>query len=171
MLTKYKDIIKFAYNFHAFGPMYIWPYNSLLANALDEMNPDAHKIFNEIWDEAKFPESTQKGNALQTIGYQVNGELNDYILHEFNIPSVSPELANDDVFSGDFFLKYDLVVRGVLKDNQPWIYHTFKKLAGEVAIDPFSTASYVNNVGKYDLNFNIKNTGLQAWDMDHQGFI
>lgn len=71
------------------------------------------------------------GNAAQTINYLANGEANDYILKEFNIPSVAPELANDDVFSGSgFFLKYDVVVKGVLKDNYPWIQHTFLKLAG-----------------------------------------
>ena len=28
-LQKYNDTIKFVYNFHAFGPMYVWPYNGL----------------------------------------------------------------------------------------------------------------------------------------------
>ena len=122
--------------------MYIWPYNGLLKNALAEQNPDAQAIFNEIWDEAKFPDSTLHGNAITTVGYEADGEANDYIMHEFNIPSVSPELANDDVFSGDFIIKYDLVVRNILKDNYPWIYHTFKKMAGEAQFDPLNKATY-----------------------------
>lgn len=28
MLRKYNSTIKFAYNFHSYGPMYVWPYNS-----------------------------------------------------------------------------------------------------------------------------------------------
>ena len=53
----------------------------------------------------------------------------------FNIPSVSPELANDNFFSGSFFLPYNFVVREVLRDNMPWISHTFKKLGGEVKVE------------------------------------
>ena len=53
-------------------------------------------------------------------------------MKQFNIPSVSPELGNDDFFSNNFFLDYDVTVRGVLRDNYPWIYHTFKKLGGEI---------------------------------------
>lgn len=152
------------YNFHSFGPMYVWPYNGLLENALAEQNPDAQLIFNEIWDESKFPESTIRGNAIKTVHYRASGEANDYIMHEFGIPSVSPELANDDVFSSGFFLKYPLVVRGVLKDNMPWVHHTMKKLAGEVALDPLHQASYRHIPGsdkkKVQFTFDIKNTGL-----------
>ena len=110
MLYKYMDIIKFVYNFHAYGPMYIWPYNGDLVNKLSEENPDALAIFNEIWDGAEFPENAIKGNAIDTVGYQSNGECNDYIMKQFNIPSVSPELGNDDFFSNKFFLDYDFVV-------------------------------------------------------------
>lgn len=101
--------------------MYIWPYNGLKENQLHEMNPDAEQIFNEIWDEAEFPSNTLKGNAITTVGYISNGEANDWILKEFNIPSVSPELANDDFYSTDFFLPYDFVTKSVLKDNLPWV--------------------------------------------------
>jgi len=52
MLYKYQDTIRFVYNFHAYGPMYVWPYNALAKNALAEENPDAQQIFNEIWENA-----------------------------------------------------------------------------------------------------------------------
>lgn len=28
LLTKHQETIKFVYNFHSYGPMYIWPYNA-----------------------------------------------------------------------------------------------------------------------------------------------
>jgi hypothetical protein len=87
--------------------MYIWPYNGEKNNTLNEENPDAQQIFNEIWDGSKFPESTLKGNAMQTVGYISNGEANDYIMKTFNIPSISPELGNDDIFSSTFFIQND----------------------------------------------------------------
>ena len=121
LLIKHKDLIKFVYNFHAYGPMYIWPYNGEFDNELSESNPVAQKVFNEIFEDAKFPANTLSGNAIKTVGYIADGECNDYILKTFDIPSVSPELANDNFFSSQFNLEYDFVVRDVLRDNNPWI--------------------------------------------------
>ena len=77
-------------------------------------------------------------------------------MKQFNIPSVSPELVNDDFFSDQFFLEYDVTVRGVLRDNYPWIYHTFKKMAGELQIDPLANATFSGDTYRVDL----KNIGL-----------
>ena len=74
---------------------------------------------------------------------------------------MSPELANDDFFSNNFFLDYDFVVKGVLKDNFKWIFHTFKKLAGEIQVDPVQNANFVENQdGSLTCNLDIKNIGL-----------
>lgn len=83
----------------------------------------------------------------------------------YNIPSASPELGNDDFFSHSFFLESDYIVRSVLKDNYPWVYHTFKKMAGEIKIDPFKNATYtLNKQNEIILRFNIQNIGLQKWE-------
>jgi len=156
LLNKYSNTIKFVYNFHAYGPMYIWPYNGEIDNELEVSNPEAQKIFNEIWDGAKFPETTLKGNAIKTVGYTADGECNDYIMKQYNIPSVSPELANDDFFSMGFFIEYDFVARGVLRDNYPWILHTFKKLAGEMQVNKDKNAFYIlDKMKTLTLSFNI----------------
>jgi len=84
-------------------------------------------------------------------------------MKQFGIPSVSPELGNDDFFSNDFFLKYDVTVRGVLRDNHPWIYHTFKKMAGELQVDP--TVNATRSGSTY--SFHLKNIGLQDWEEGH----
>jgi hypothetical protein len=54
---------------------------------------------------------------------------------------VSPELANDDFFSNNFFIPYEFVTRSVLRDNFPWIKLTFKKLGGELAFNSTRKAS------------------------------
>jgi len=64
LFLRHNDEVKFVYNFHAFGPMYIWPYNGQMDNQLSKENPEAQKIFNEIFDNAKFPETTLRGNAM-----------------------------------------------------------------------------------------------------------
>ena len=172
MLNKYHDTIKFVYNFHAYGPMFVWPYNGEIDNELEISNPEAQRIFNEIFDEGVFPETTLKGNAIKTVGYTADGECNDYIMKQYNIPSVSPELANDDFFSNTFFIPYDFVTRGVLKDNFPWIKLTFKKLGGELKLNPSNKAFYiVDKIGKVNLNLNIQNIGLSKWEMEEQKVI
>lgn len=169
MLNKYHDTIKFVYNFHAYGPMYVWPYNGEVDNELEISNPEAQRIFNEIWDGTTFPETTLKGNAIKTVGYIADGEANDYIMKQYNIPSVSPELANDDFFSNNFFIPYDFVTRGVLKDNYPWIKHTFKKLAGEIKLGAEKGAYYnLDKNGKVNLNLNIQNIGMSKWELEKQ---
>ena len=166
MLNKYKDTIKFVYNFHAFGPMYIWPYNGEVENELAINNPEAQKIFNEIWDApaAKFPASTLRGNAIKTVGYLADGEANDYIMKQFNIPSVSPELGNDNVFSGEFFLQYEFVSREVLRDNHPWIQYTIDKLGGEISLSNKNQTMPAVEGDNYKFSYTVTNTGLQDWN-------
>lgn len=140
--------------------MYVWPYNGEIENELATSNPVAQKVFNEIWDGAQFPANTLHGNAIMTVGYIADGEANDYILKEFDIPSVSPELANDNFFSNQFFLEYDFVVRDVLRDNYPWIKYTFRKLSGEIKIEDNAIFEDLGN-GKIKMQFTYTNIGLQ----------
>lgn len=62
------------------------------------------------------------------------------------------------------------MVKGVLKDNKSWIYHTFKKLAGEVQIDPLNNATYSVDESVVKFQVDLKNIGLQDWPMEEQGF-
>ena len=39
LMERYKDTIKMVYNYHSYGPMFVWPYNSELANELGRKNP------------------------------------------------------------------------------------------------------------------------------------
>ena len=41
-LTAHKNEIKFVYNFHSWGNMYITPYNSEVPNNLAEENPETY---------------------------------------------------------------------------------------------------------------------------------
>lgn len=130
LLTKYQDTIKFVFNFHAFGPLFIWPYNGEVDNELALSNPEALEIFTEIYDNAEMPETMLAGNAIQSINYVAYGEANDYILKAHGIPSVSPELANDNIFASTFFLPFPFLAREVLRDNHKYVLHTIEKLSG-----------------------------------------
>ena len=73
-LVSHKDEIKFVYNFHAFGNMYLWPYNGDSPNTIEKRNPDVLNVFTEIWNESKFPAGTLKGNAWEALKYTSSGE-------------------------------------------------------------------------------------------------
>lgn len=54
--------------------MYLWPYNGIRENNIQYVNPDVFQIFNEIWNENRFPQGAKKGNAWETIHYTSSGE-------------------------------------------------------------------------------------------------
>lgn len=98
-LVSHKEEIKFVYNFHAFGNMYLWPYNGDSPNTIEQRNPDVLNVFTEIWNESKFPIGTLKGNAWEALKYTSSGEQSDWILGALGIPSICPEIGSSDYFS------------------------------------------------------------------------
>ena len=95
------------------------------------------------------------------MGYLADGEANDYIMKQFNIPSVSPELGNDNIFSGEFFLPYAFVSREVLRDNHPWIKYTINKLSGEITVSNKNQSMPTIEGNNYKFAYKVRNSGLQ----------
>lgn len=103
--------IKFVYNFHAYGNMFVTPFNSLSNNILDEAYPRQAELFNEILEEAYTPEGLKVGTANELLGYTSPGEASDWILAATGIPAISPELGTNDPASQGFRLDdVDLVI-------------------------------------------------------------
>ena len=105
-LSSHRHSIKFVYNFHAFGNMYLWPYNGQSPNTLGTVNPDVLSVFNEIWEDSSFPAGTLRGNAWDSLRYTSSGEQSDWILGELGIPSICPEIGSSNYFSYDFIIPY-----------------------------------------------------------------
>lgn len=114
-LTSHKDEIKFVYNFHSYGNMYLWPYNGEKPNGIGDENPGALQVYNEIWNDSHFPTGTLRGNAWEALRYSSSGEQSDWILSELGIPSICPELGSTDLFSYSFILPYRRLVFNVLR--------------------------------------------------------
>lgn len=127
-LVSHKNQIKFVYNFHAFGNMYLWPYNSQSPNTLGAVNPDVLSVFNEIWDDSSFPAGTLRGNAWEALRYTSSGEQSDWILGELGIPSICPEIGSSNFFSYDFIIPYRNVLMQVLQENINWLEYTYEKI-------------------------------------------
>lgn len=97
-IASHKTEIKFVINCHTSGNQFIWPYNGHEPNDLDTKNPGYLAIFQDIANNAVFPEGVLKGTSYQVIGETMGGDCDDYIMGTFGIPSVTSEMG----FFGQF---------------------------------------------------------------------
>ena len=58
-----REEIRFVYNFHSYGNMYLWPYNGSDPNDIETRSPGVLDIFMDIWNQSTFPTGTIKGSA------------------------------------------------------------------------------------------------------------
>ena len=86
-------------NLHSNGNSWIYPYNGRPENDIETRNPGMLQIFQEIGKDATFPAKNQhQGNSKTIIGDQIGGDMDDWILATYNIPSVTGEIGNEDDF-------------------------------------------------------------------------
>ena len=124
-LIAHRDEIKFVYNFHSYGNMYLWPFNSQSPN---NIATKYLTIFNEIWEDSSFPAGTLRGNAWESLRYTSSGEQSDWILGALGIPSICPEIGSSNFFSYDFVIPYRSVLIEVLEENINWLENTYSKI-------------------------------------------
>ena len=67
MMEKKKDEIKFVFNFHCAGKIFVTPYSGEIPNALGKENPNIKSIFKEIINEAQFPLGTDIGPSTDNM--------------------------------------------------------------------------------------------------------
>ena len=87
--------VKIALNLHAWGPLFIIPYNYDHSKSDSHLPDSARKFYNDLYNKAGVPRAYKKGNGATTIGYTANGEASDWMLHELGIYALSPELGID----------------------------------------------------------------------------
>jgi len=99
--------IKSSMNFHAFGDLFIYPYNYLKDNfdkVLGAEKPKLLAAYQEIERDAPAPVGAIWGNAAKAINYIANGEASDWMMHYHDILAYSPEIGNHDKFSEHFYV-------------------------------------------------------------------
>ena len=96
-----------SFNFHAYGNLLIYPFNYDTSSNNDLFNkfPEQALVYEEISLETGLPEGNIRGNAMQAIQYEANGEASDWMLGKYGIVSMSPELGIKDPGSDYFFIK------------------------------------------------------------------
>ncbi len=94
--------IKVAINLHAYGNLYITPFNfdNKQNTLLRSQFPEAVAFYNKVWQSKNLPAGSVLGNGAQTIQYTANGEASDYMLGAKGILAVSPELGTSDKKTG-----------------------------------------------------------------------
>ena len=106
--------IKFVYNFHAYGNMFVTPFNAIAGNLIQDAFPRQFALFEEIIAEGHPANGLKVGTAHDLLGYTSPGEASDWILAATGIPAISPELGTDDKATNSFRLDTPELVIDVL---------------------------------------------------------
>ena len=121
LLTNYRNI-RAAVNMHAWGPLFITPFN--FANKQNKLlHQDFHKaqtFYENVFEHAE-PLGYSLGNGAITIGYTANGEASDWMLGERGVYAISPELGTTSHSSETFFIKSEHALKKVLVENYDWL--------------------------------------------------
>lgn len=120
--------IKFVYNFHSYGNMYVTPFNAIKGNLMQDAYPRQFALFEEILSEGHPADGLKVGTAYDLLGYTSPGEASDWIMAATGIPAISPELGTDDKASEGFRLDTPELVIDVLDQQYPIIEKTIEKL-------------------------------------------
>ena len=153
--------LKFVYNFHSYGNMYITPFNSLEGPILKEAFPVAWNLFQEILEESDTPEGLRVGTAGELLNYTSPGEASDWILAATGIPAISPELGTNDPETNHFRLESADLVIDVLDKSYPMIEKTVEKLNAKVEFKQVGPVEINPHTNDFTFSVEIKNKGLQ----------
>eukprot|EP00352_Strombidinopsis_acuminata_P006323 CAMPEP_0176356800 /NCGR_PEP_ID=MMETSP0126-20121128/14278_1 /TAXON_ID=141414 ORGANISM="Strombidinopsis acuminatum, Strain SPMC142" /NCGR_SAMPLE_ID=MMETSP0126 /ASSEMBLY_ACC=CAM_ASM_000229 /LENGTH=153 /DNA_ID=CAMNT_0017710055 /DNA_START=383 /DNA_END=844 /DNA_ORIENTATION=+ len=134
LLVRLSDELRFVYNFHAYGNMYIEPVNAIDIDLSEMLFKQIKEVFDEITTDAVMPEAIKIGPAPQTIEYLASGEASDWIVTALGIPAVSPELGSKDPATNAFKLDSWDIVYGILTDSYSYVNETFKKLGDQTGL-------------------------------------
>ena len=128
-IDSHKQQLKFVINIHSNGNSWIYPYNGGVENDIETRNPGMLQIFQEIAKDATFPpNNNHKGNSKSIIGDQIGGDMDDWILATYNIPSITGEIGNIEDFIDEWTVKSADKAYELVTQNEPWIEHTFQKV-------------------------------------------
>ena len=68
-------------------------------NDIEIRRPGIKQIFEEITYDAVFPKHVRKGgNSYQILGDPIGGDMDDWVLDTYGIPSITSELGDDDQY-------------------------------------------------------------------------
>lgn len=119
-----RDFIS-AMNFHAFGNMWIRPFNyssnSLLKKS-PEIKSNLQKFYSDFETVVKTITPTASyGNAIAMVNYLSFGEASDWMLGKHDIVSFSPEVGTED-YKTESFMPEKSYVNKIINLNYKIVY-------------------------------------------------
>lgn len=123
--------IAMTFNFHAWGNLFIIPFNSdpsTQNSILLTKYREQAEIYSELIDTIGLPDGNIKGNAMQSIQYEANGEASDWFLGQHHIVAVSPELGLKEKDSETFFISDPKLLKKILVQNNEWVFKVLRKM-------------------------------------------
>ena len=153
--------LKFVYNFHSYGNMYVTPFNAIAGNLIQDAYPVQFALFEEILAEGHPPNGLKVGTAHDLLGYTSPGEASDWILAATGIPAISPELGTDDPATNSFRLDTPELAIDVMDQHYPIIEKTIEKLQAKVEFKQVGPASVDPTTKAFTFTVEIRNKGLK----------
>ncbi len=117
-LIESEPTITSAMNFHAYGNMWIHPFNYMKVKGKypQNLDPTLLNFYEEFKFEVKSVSDSYYGNAVEMVNYSTDGEASDWMLGEYNIIAFSPELGSKNELANSFYIQKDLIV-DVIDEN------------------------------------------------------
>jgi hypothetical protein len=156
--------IKIAVNLHAYGNLFIVPFNFDSAEnpQLASDFPKALKFYNNTHERAGFPAGNTMGNGQVGVKYPANGEASDYMLKELGIYAMSPELGTKHEFSKGFYMDNFDHVTDICEANFPWLFYTMKQLHSSLHITVLELEK--GHAEVREIKLAVENQGLQEME-------
>lgn len=106
-------------------------------------------VFQEIANDAKFPDGNKhSGNSADTFGEQIGGDMDDWVLSTFNIPSVTNELGTEDQYTDSWTAQSSSTAYQLVNENLPWVEHVYHKIGPQLKINGGSFKSLAQDAPK-----------------------
>jgi len=160
-IFKHVNEIKFVYNFHSYGNMYVTPFNAIAGDLLQDAYPTQFALFEEILDEGHPANQLKVGTAHDLLGYTSPGEASDWILAATGIAAISPELGTDNPATNSFRLDTPELVIDVLDQQYPIIEKTIEKLQARLEFVQVGHADVDAETKEFSFTVEIRNKGLK----------
>lgn len=113
---------------HSNGNAFIWPYNGVEKNDIEERSPNVLGIFQQIKKEAPFPYGEQFGNSYATMGETVGGDQDDWTLSALGIPSVTSEIGYVGQFKNEWQIVDSQTAKDLMNEQGAWMDYIYAHL-------------------------------------------
>lgn len=94
------------------------------------------KFFQELIEEAEFPEEFKMGPISETLGFHTGGSSGDWINSNLGVPAAEVELGSWDDKAPGWMPRDEETSFRMASQSWNWIAATFRKVGNQVHVEP-----------------------------------